>query len=149
MGAVLGCVAMLGVLRAGSQEKGAKAEDNKLIGTWKMVSAKYDGQESDTPTRLICFKHITPTHWIWAFADPATKDISMAATGTYTLKDDTYLELPLYTVGQGVEGIRDKPQNFTWKIDGNKWYHTGTLSSGVKIEEVWERQTPQTVEKEK
>jgi hypothetical protein len=141
-GLAFGVVTLLvGVLPAVSQEKDGKTGNNKLLGTWKMVSAKYDGQESDTPKRLICLKHVTPTHWMWAFTDPATKDITMAATGTYTLMDDKYVELPLYTVGQGVDDIRDKPQNFTWKVEGDKWFHNGTLSSGVKIEEVWERQT--------
>jgi hypothetical protein len=147
IGAVVGSLLLvLGVRPAVPGEKESRAEHNKLVGTWKMVSAKHDGQDSDQPTRLICLKHITPTHWMWAFIDPATKEITMAATGTYTLEGDKYVELPLYTLGQGVGDIRDKPQSFTWKIEGDKWFHTGTISTGVKLEEVWERQTAPAVE---
>jgi hypothetical protein len=34
---------------------------------------------------------------------------------------------------------RGKVQSFTLKIEGDKWHHVGTLSNGVKIDEVWER----------
>ena len=38
-----------------------------------------------------------------------------------------------------LHGLKGKPQSFTWKVEGNKWLHSGTLSSGATIEEVWER----------
>jgi hypothetical protein len=137
----------LRVLAAGALGTEFRAEDNKLVGTWKMISATYNGQESDQPKTMLCLKHVTPTHWIWAFIDPATKKITMSAGGTYTIKDDTYVEMPLYTLGQGVEDILEKPQKFTFKIDGNKWHHIGELSSGAKIDEVWEKQSGATAEK--
>jgi hypothetical protein len=136
------------LLRA-ADPRGAKAADaeNKLIGTWRMISATSDGQESDEPKRLICIKHVTPTHWMWAHINPETKKIEVAACGTYTLKNDSYVEIPLYTLGEGVEELRDRPQRFTWRIEGNKWYHTGELSDGLKLAEVWERQVGEVEDK--
>ena len=73
---------------------------------------------------------------MWAIFD---KEGKVAATlgGSYTLKGHDYVELPEY--GLGNDQLRGKPQPFTWKIEGNKWYHTVKLSSGLTIEEVWER----------
>lgn len=135
------------VTAADPQAKETKAEQNKLLGTWKMISAKYNGTESDTPKTFICLKHITPTYWVWTHIDPKTKQVTMMAGGTYTLTDDSYVEIPRHGMGQAIEEILDKPQKFTWKIEGNKWYHVGELSNGTKLEEVWERETGATAEK--
>jgi hypothetical protein len=63
-----------------------------------------------------------------------------ALGGSYTLKDDTYEEIPEYGVGdQLLNALKGKAQSFKWKIEGNKWHHTGKLSTGQDIEEVWER----------
>jgi hypothetical protein len=32
--------------------------------------------------------------------------------------------------------------SFECKVEGAKWYHNGALSSGLTIEEVWERVEP-------
>jgi hypothetical protein len=42
-------------------------------------------------------------------------------------------------VGSVLDQLRGKPQVFTWKVEGNKWYHNGKLNTGLTGEEVWER----------
>jgi hypothetical protein len=75
---------------------------------------------------------------MWA-AYGADGKVTDALGGTYTLKGDEYVETPEYGVGDVLDQLKGKPQVFKWKIEGNKWYHTGKLSSGLTIEEVWER----------
>jgi len=48
-------------------------------------------------------------------------------------------ELPQYGLGGDFDIIRDKPQSFSVKIEGDRLHQSGTLSNGLKIEEVWER----------
>lgn len=36
-----------------------------------------------------------------------------------------------------MEDLAGKEQSFKIKIDGDKWFLSGVLSNGVKIEEVW------------
>jgi hypothetical protein len=63
-----------------------------------------------------------------------------ALGGSYTLKGKTYVEIPEYGLGESLlKALKGKPQSFKWKIEGNKWHHSGSLSSGLTIEEVWER----------
>ena len=45
----------------------------KVIGTWKMISAKYDGEEADLTNAEITLKHITPGNFIWVTYDSETK----------------------------------------------------------------------------
>ena len=118
--------------------KGAPPSDNKLIGTWKMVSAKYGGREVTFPEGITTLKHVTPAHFMWASYD---KDgvVSRTAGGTYTIKGEKYEETPAYGMSSDFDIIKGKAQTFTWKVEGNKWLHNGALSSGLTIEEVWER----------
>jgi hypothetical protein len=112
---------------------------NKLLGTWKRISGKYNGEVSPLPEGTTQVKHVTPTHFIWAVYGHDGK-VSDALGGTYTLKGDGYVETPQYGVGDLLE-LKGKPQEFKWKVEGNKWYHTGKVSigDGVTVEEVWER----------
>ncbi len=123
--------------RADAPKAGAKA-DNKLVGTWKLVSAKYGGEEFKFPEGTTMVKHVTPTQFMWATYD---KDgtVTRAAGGPYTLKGETYEETPEYGIGSDFDLIKGKAQTFTWKVEGNKWYHNGKLSNGLTIEEVWDR----------
>src|SRR5438270_540656 len=83
-------------------------------------------------------KHVTPTQFMWASYDGEGK-VEAALGGGYTLKGDSYVETPEYGVGDVLGQLKGKPQAFKWKVEGNKWHHTGKLSSGLTIEEVWER----------
>jgi hypothetical protein len=117
--------------------KGA-TPDNRLVGTWKAISAKYGGKEVQRAEGFTHLKHVTPTQFTWVIYG---KDGKMIATlgGAYTLKGDEYVETPEYGVGAVFDQLKGKDQVFKWKVEGNKWYHTGKLSGGLTIEEVWER----------
>jgi hypothetical protein len=138
------CLAMLFALavsvpiaRSGEAKADAKS-GNQLIGTWKLVSAKYGGQEFKFEEGVTTLKHVTPSQFMWASYDK-NGTVTRAAGGDYTLKGDVYEETPAYGLSSDFEGIKGKAQTFTWKVEGNKWYHVGKLSSGLTIDEVWER----------
>jgi hypothetical protein len=55
-------------VRAGPA-KGDEKGDQKLVGTWKVVSAKYGGKEVKWPEGTTTVKHVTPTQLMWAAYD--------------------------------------------------------------------------------
>jgi hypothetical protein len=125
----------------GAEAPGAgRVPATALVGTWEMVSTKYgDATESSpTPENLKAMKFITPTHFIWAHFDPKTKKISNSMGGTYSLSGSTYIEKPEFAF-EGMEEFVGKEQKFTAKLEGDKWIHSGELSNGVKLEEIWRR----------
>jgi hypothetical protein len=130
-------VGLATVCKADGPDKEAKLQD-RLVGTWKMVSAKYGGQEFTFPEGTTTLKHVTPTQFMWASYDPEGK-VTRAAGGRYTLTGEAYEETPEYGLSGDFEIIKGKAQSFKCKIDGGKWYHDGKLSNGLTIEEVWER----------
>src|SRR5262245_58594379 len=105
--------------------KGAPAE-NKLVGTWRLVSAKYGGREVKFPEGYTMLKHVTPTQAMWATYDTDGK-VTRAAGGPYTLRGDTYEETPEYGISRDFDIIKGKAQTFKWKVEGNKWFHDGKL----------------------
>ena len=109
-----------------------------LVGTWKLVSAKYGGEEFKFEEGVTTLKHVTTSQFMWASYDKDGK-VTRAAGGDYTLKGEVYEETPKYGISSDFETIKGKPQTFKWKVEGNKWYHNGKLSNGLTIDEVWER----------
>ena len=126
---------------AGDQKKAEAKTENKLVGTWKMVKAKYGGKEYDIPEGTTEFKHVTQAHFMLAAID---KDgiVRAAIGGPYTLKGEKYEETPEYGLSEVFTNIKGKPQSFECRVEGNKWYHNGTITNGLTIEEVWERVEP-------
>ena len=112
--------------------------DNKLVGSWRLASAKYGGEEYQFPEGTTTIKHITPTQFMWASYDKDGK-VSRAAGGNYTLKGEVYEETPEYGISSDFDIIKGKAQSFTWKVDGNKWHYSGKLNNGLTVEEVWKR----------
>ncbi len=78
-------------IREGSeneQDGGKKAAEQTVIGTWKLVSARYGDQALDLTLLGTTLKHVTPTGFVWLSYDATTSVVSRTAEGTYTLKGD-------------------------------------------------------------
>jgi len=140
IGGLVAAVALMIATTVGTaaDPKSDAKSGSALVGTWKCISAKYGGQEVNSPEGFTHVKHVTPTHFIWAIygADGKVEDV---LGGSIAIKGDQYVETPEYGTGTVLEQLKGKPQTFIWKVEGNKWHHTGKLSSGLAIEEVWER----------
>jgi hypothetical protein len=125
----------LGVVSAAEPKANS---ENKLVGTWKLLSAKYGGEEHKFGEGITTIKHVTPAQFMWASYDKDGK-LTRSAGGDYTLKGTAYEETPRYGMSADFDIIKGKVQAFTCKVEGNKWHHNGKLSNGLTIEEVWER----------
>jgi hypothetical protein len=110
----------------------------KLVGTWRLISAKYGGQESTLPQEGITLKHITPTHFTWMTYEDKTTLITRAGGGTYALHGEKYTESAQYGIGNDFEVIKRKDHSFSYRIEGGKWHNVGALDNGREISEVWE-----------
>jgi hypothetical protein len=120
------------------EPKTQQPPQDKLVGTWRLVSARYGAEEFKFPEGTTMVKHITPTHFMWVTYDADGK-VTRAAGGTYAIKGEEYVENPEYGLSGDFEIIKGKAQTFKFKIDGKKWHHDGQLSNGLTIEEIWER----------
>ena len=134
--------AVAGIMQA-KDTKEEKQLRSRLIGTWVVISDKVDGIDRPIRRDLVSYKHITPVSFIWLSYDKSTGRISRAAGGTYTLRGNVYTEKIEYGIGSDYEVIKNSQAIFTATVDGDKWYHKGSLANGQTIEEIWERVKPQ------
>jgi hypothetical protein len=114
------------------------AQPHPLQGDWEFVSGRFtraDGTVSTADnTRLRSIKVIGPARFSFLTLR-ADGSLARAAAGRYTISGNTYteyLDLTSPSDAQGSTGV------FTWRIDGDTWYHNGE-NRGVKFEEVWRR----------
>lgn len=132
--AVIAVLAMTALSTHGETPK----NENKLLGTWKLATAKYGGKEFRLEEGSSMIKHVTPSQFMWVTYDKDGK-VTRAAGGTYSIDEDAYKETPQYGISADFDLIKGKPQTFKWKIEGDKWHHDGELSNGLTIDEMWER----------
>ncbi len=118
----------------------------ELIGTWKMISAKFGGRDSSLPKRLDVLKHVTPTHVTWMRSDPKTGNVVAMACGRWELEGNRFSDTPECGMGSDFAVVKGNTHTFICRIVGDLWYHNGMLENGLSIQEVWERQkAPESV----
>lgn len=98
-----------------------------LIGTWEFIAPNFRS-----------VKFITPTHFIWVWFDPKTKEISNSMGGRYKHEGDSYIEIIEFGTPENKDYF-GKEFKFTVKLEADKWIHTGVNPGGEKLEEIWRR----------
>lgn len=131
-------VASCNVAQRAQQEP--RTRSGSLLGTWELVSYKYGDQKdfADYPKDRRKIKMITETHSIWLEFPTSTKEIQAGAGGSYSLTGNTYTECKDFAIG-GMMGYLGKKHVYTVRVEGDKFYQSGALSDGLKIQEVWHR----------
>jgi hypothetical protein len=126
---------------AGNPKKAEACAKSNLVGTWKQIKARFGGKAHNIPDGTVQLKHITQTHYMFVDIDK-DGNIVDARGGPYTLKGEMFESTPEYGISEAFKALKGKPQVFQCKVEGDKWYHSGTLTNGLTIEEVWERVAP-------
>ena len=88
---------------------------DKLIGTWKLASARYGGEESDVTKGGTTLKHITPGNFMWVTYDSESNLVTRTAGGTYTLEGEKYVETPRYGLGEDFKTIPGKASHILFE----------------------------------
>ena len=130
------CVIGSLLLMAGSAQ--AQLPANILEGSWRLVS-----QHSVYPDTVIVttnpppsIKILNSTHFSWGYQSEEGEDV-LAGGGRYTLDGDSvYTEFLEYHVTEVLVGVA---LQFSVRIVGDLWYHSGEFPSGYRLEEVWRR----------
>ena len=115
-------------------------EISEIMGTWKLLSYNYAGDTlmNKFPDNVERIKFITDNSICWIQVSKDDQKVITSAGGTYKLIGENYSEFIEYD-GAGRKSITNNEQKFTIKIKNDKLYLSGTLSSGQRIREVWER----------
>jgi hypothetical protein len=140
--AIVGAVAIVAfVFAVGLRaQEDSKKSSGRHLGTWRLASFKYGDNQpgfTDFPESQRRIKLITETHFTWVQFDATTMEVSSTAGGTYSLSGNTYTES--IDFGLGMDTYFGEKHAFTIRVEDDKFFLSGSLADGLKIEEVWQR----------
>jgi hypothetical protein len=122
-------------------KKAAADVARSLDGAWRLVKAlDPTGQLRELPPGIEMTKLVVGGRFAWVVAQHGRA--LAGGGGTYSQTPTTYTETYSYAVGQNQQGLVGSTTRFTWRLEGDKWYHKGTIRVGQQqqqIDEVWER----------
>lgn len=128
------------VASSADQETNEKVLREKLVGSWRIVSASFDGKPSELHRTSITIKHITPVHIIWIGYQPEDRKIFRSAGGSWTIQDGRYVETMRYGLADTFKADTfGKTFAFDCRFEGNRWIQSGKMPGGLVLEEIWER----------
>ena len=112
------------------------AQNNALVGTWKLVSGKASNADSTVTYGATgeAIKIITPTRFSVMSKD-ATGNTSHFAGGRVRMDGSNYTEILDYSSDKS---MLNNNVVFTYKIEGNKCSVKGGTDA-IKFDEVWEK----------
>jgi len=137
--AILACsmLALLSCQTTGTQPH-SNSKPHTLQGDWEFVSGRFtraDGTVSTADSSsLRSLKVIGASRFAFVTLR-ADGSLVKAAAGRYAISGNTYTEyIDLVTPGDA----RGTTAVFTWRVEGDTWYHNGE-GRGMKFDEVWRR----------
>ena len=114
------------------------AKAHPLLGSWEMTSGRWtfpDGSvRTADSTQLRSLKVVGPARFVFITSRPDGEFVRSAG-GRYTISGNTYSE---HVDHSSSADMRNETYTFTWRVDGDTWYHTGE-HEGTRLEEVWRR----------
>lgn len=138
-------VGSAGLLQSYSHSKADSEKElrDQLVGTWKILSASFDGKPSELHQKSITLKHITPVHVQWIGYQPDDRKIFRSAGGSWNIRDGKYVETMRYGLNENFkQSTFGKDFPFDCKFEEDRWIQSGTLPNGSKLIEIWQRVKP-------
>ena len=102
-----------------------------IAGTWELVSPGMSEYRQ--------IKMLTGSHFVWATYERGTGMLVASAGGAYEFDGRTYIERLDFGSEALLLELIGRDQVFTAKLEGDEWYHTGTLTNGIEVRELWKR----------
>jgi len=115
------------------------ATGNDLVGFWRLVGERTGGGDEFHRPPYVLYRIMLPDRFLNIDFDPNTGKVLDWTGGSYSLKDGTYTGHYDYSNSEAVRAIIGKGYKFTSKIEGDRWYHAGTIPNGVRFDDLYER----------
>lgn len=127
-------VSLVTLLACGCSSLGRSSDPapvDRIVGTWEHVSADMSGYRQ--------IKMVTGSHFMWVTYERQTGMLVASAGGECFFDGKTYIERLDFGSEPFLLDLIGKDQVFTARLEGGEWYHSGTLTDGTEVREVWNR----------
>jgi len=113
--------------------------EGDLAGAWRITDRMRNGEMTAmTLGERKTIKMITGSRFQWVAFNPETKQFSGTGGGTVILENGKYNEhIEFFSRNADRVGA---DLSFNYKVDGDKWDHSGLSSTGSPIREIWTKQ---------
>jgi hypothetical protein len=116
---------------SGMAGRGRPAPVGSIAGTWELISPDMPGYRE--------VKLLTGSRFAWVTYETETGMLVGSAGGTYELDGRAYIERLEFGSEALLLELIGRDQVFAADLEGDEWHHTGTLTNGVEVREVWKR----------
>lgn len=115
-------------------------QSGKLSGAWLITGRERDGEMTKwTPGPRKTMKILSDTRFQWVAFNTETKEFFGTGGGTYTAKDNEYIEnIEFYSRDSSRVGAS---LSFEFNVENKEWHHKGLSSKGDPIYEIWTLRT--------
>ena len=122
------------LLLVSCQTTSTTTSTDPLAGAWELVSGRMiDAQGKTTEySDIRCVKVLADGRFSFLMTHGGV--FNLAAAGKYAISGNTYTETVTESSGRPAPGT----YTFTWRVEGDRWYHKGG-TNGVVFDEVWRR----------
>jgi hypothetical protein len=141
-GLFLSATSLPSTAQQAKKEAGSRKAGSQLDGAWRLVSSKdpASGRMRSVPTGIEMTKLLVDGRYVWTVVREGT--VVAGAGGSYTVAGDKYTEKVTFGMTERQQPMVGRSFTFTWKFEGGKWHHKGTLKiegTEQEIDEIWER----------
>jgi hypothetical protein len=119
---------------------GADGDQTGLVeGVWRIVGVGGNNGGAFRKPPYDEYKIMSAGHYLWLSFDPATGNVLRSGGGEYRIQNGTYTAFIEYSNSDDLRALIGREYTGTFKLDGKKWYHAGTVPNGAEFDELWER----------
>lgn len=127
--------------KAGAGKAAAEAEDQtgRVEGVWRIVGINGNASGEFQKASYDEYKIMSAGHYLWLSFEPETGKVLRSGGGTYSIKRGTYTAHIEFSNSEDLRALVGQEYTGTFRLDGKKWYHHGTVPNGAVFDELWER----------
>jgi hypothetical protein len=117
-----------------------KMDGTSLAGTWQIRQREGEGGGMTTikPGPRQTIKFLSGNRFQWVAFNNETRQFFGTGGGTYTAKDGKYTEsIEFFSRDPARVGMQ---LSFDYELNGNQWHHSGSSSTGNRVNEIWEKE---------
>lgn len=124
---------------AGKDANAVEDQTDLVEGIWRItgINGNAGGEFQKPPYDE--YKIMSAGHYLWLSFDPETGKVLRSGGGAYSIKKGNYTARIEFSNSEDLRALVGQEYQGSFRLEGKKWYHHGTVPNGAVFDELWER----------